>query len=202
MREFVYYSKKAVTAGNFIKDNLMKAGRMDIVCNFFIQALFVSNRIRKDIKLHMIFDGPPTPGVHLIFDSSKEMPVSKKDIAGLIKRMLYKCLKDSGKIIEVFPGCFVERKSFESLIKELDKKGKNIFVLDKKGKDIRDLAIRGNEVFVFGDHEGFPGKEKFLKSIEKISVGPRVLFASQVAVLVNNDMDRQEQYIKTDFSLM
>lgn len=27
MREFIYYSKNAVTAGNMIKDNLMRAGR-------------------------------------------------------------------------------------------------------------------------------------------------------------------------------
>ena len=27
MREFVYYSKSGVTAGNLIKDDLMKAGR-------------------------------------------------------------------------------------------------------------------------------------------------------------------------------
>ena len=32
MREFVYYSKHAVTTGNFQLDNLMKAGRMDIAC--------------------------------------------------------------------------------------------------------------------------------------------------------------------------
>jgi tRNA (pseudouridine54-N1)-methyltransferase len=190
MREFVYYSKNAVTAGNFIKDNLMKAGRIDIVCNVIIQTLFISNEMRKDVRLHLIFDGPPTPRVHLIFDSSKEIPISKKDIAGLIKRMLYKCPKDSGKIIEVFSGCFIERKSFESLIKELDKEGKNVFVLHGKGEDIRNLKIKGNEVFILGDQGGFSGKEKFLKNIEKISVGPRVLFASQVAVLINNEIDR------------
>ena len=43
MREFVYYSKNAVTAGNLIGDNLMKAGRMDIVCNVIISVFFDSN---------------------------------------------------------------------------------------------------------------------------------------------------------------
>jgi len=40
MREFVYYSKNAVTAGNLIKDDLMNAGRMDIVCNVIIFCFF------------------------------------------------------------------------------------------------------------------------------------------------------------------
>ena len=44
MREFVYYSAKAQTSGNF-KD-LMKAGRIDIVCNVIIQAFFLSHQMR------------------------------------------------------------------------------------------------------------------------------------------------------------
>lgn len=179
-----------MTAGNFIKDDLMKAGRMDIVCNVLIAGLFVSNNMRDDVKIHLIFDGPPNPPMHLILESNKEMPISKKDVAGLIKRMLYKCPKESGRIVEVFPGCSVEKKSFEALVKELDKDGKNVFVLHERGKDIRDLKLKGDEVFVLGDQDGFPGKEKFVKNIEKVSVGPKVLFASQVLVLINNEIDR------------
>ena len=147
-REFIYYSRSAVTAGNLIKDNLMKAGRIDIVCNVIIQTFFVSNAVRDDVKLHLIFDGPPTPGVHLIFESNPDAPVSKKDVAGLIKRMLYKCPKEKGKINEVFPGCFVERKGFEELVKELDKNGKDVLLLDKKGEDIRALKLKGNEAYM------------------------------------------------------
>lgn len=193
MREFIYYSKNAVTAGNLIKDNLMQAGRMDIVCNVIISAFFLSNNVREDVRLHLIFDGPPNPPMHLIFEYDKEMPISKKDIAGLIKRMLYKCPLEKGKINKVFPGCYIEKKSFEALIKELDENGKNIFLLEKKGKDIRDLKIEGNEVYIIGDQEGFPqDKDRLLKKIDKISVSPRILFASQVFVIVNNEIDRNE----------
>jgi tRNA (pseudouridine54-N1)-methyltransferase len=191
MREFIYYSANAVTAGNMIKDNLMQAGRMDIVLNVLISALFVSNAMRDDVKLHLIFDGPPSAPRHLILESNKDMPISKKDVAGLIKRMLYKC--DEKKTNEVFPGCFIEKKSFEALVKELDKEGKDVLLLDEGGKDIRDLKLKGNEVFILGDHDGFPkDKQRFLKTIDKISVGPRVLFASQVMVLIHNEIDRQE----------
>ena len=190
MREFIYYSKIAVTTGNFRLDNLMKAGRMDIVCNVIISAFFISNQMRDDVKLHLIFDGPPTPPRHLIFESNKDMPISKKDVAGLIKRMLYKCPKQG--IHKVFPGCFIEKKSFEALVKELNSKGKNIFLLDKKGQDIREAKLKGNEVFIIGDQGGFPKeKKKFLKKIDKISVGSRILFASQVITILHNEMDRQ-----------
>jgi tRNA pseudouridine-54 N-methylase len=112
MREFIYYSKNAVTAGNLIKDNLMKAGRMDIVCNVIIAILFISNKMREDIKLHLIFDGGPNNPRHLVFESNEEMPISKKDVAGLIKRMLYKSPDKEG-LKEIFPGASIEKKSFE-----------------------------------------------------------------------------------------
>ena len=193
MREFVYYSKNAVTAGNLIKDDLKKAGRMDIVCNVIISCFFLSNEMRKDVKLHLIFDGPPYAPRHLFFDSSKNLPISKKDIAGLIKRMLYKA-SDSEGLKEIYDGCYIEKKSFEHLIKELNEDGKNIFLLGEKGEDIRDLKIQGNEVYLIGDQDGFPKeKNKLLKRIDQVSVGPKVLFASQVFVLIHNEIDRAEK---------
>lgn len=191
MREFIYYSKNGVTAGNLIKDDLMKAGRLDIAINVLIQTFFISNETREDVKFHLILEGQPNPPVHILIEYDKDLPISKKDVAGLIKRMLYKCPKEKEKLLKIFPGCFVEKRSFESLVKTLDSEGKNIFLLDKKGKDIRKLKFNGNEVFILGDQEGFPKeKQKFLKKIDKISVSPKVLFASQVVTLVHNELDR------------
>ena len=191
MREFVYYSKNAVTAGNLIKDDLKKAGRLDIVCNFVVSVFFVSNAMRDDVRLHLIFDGGPNAPRHLVLESNEDMPISKKNVAGLIRRMLYKA-KDEEGLREIVPGCWVERKGFEVLLKELDKEGKDVLVLDGKGKDVRDVDLGKKPVFVIGDHEGFaPGMKKFLKRVDGVSVGPRVLFASQVAVLVHNEIDRK-----------
>ena len=190
MREFIYYSKSAVTAGNLIKDNLMKAGRMDIVCNVIISVFFVSNAMRDDVKLHLIFDGPPNAPRHLVLKSNKEMPISKKNVAGLIRKMLYKS-KDEEGLREIMPGCFIERKGFEKVVKELDKEGKDVLLLSGRGVDVRKLELK-NAVFIIGDHEGFPkDKAKFLKRIDKISVGPKVLFASQVITILHNEMDRK-----------
>jgi tRNA (pseudouridine54-N1)-methyltransferase len=192
-RELVYYSKSAVTAGNFIKDNLMEAGRMDIAINVLISAFFLSHDIRKDVKLHLIFDGPPNPPVHILIEYDPDLPISKKDVAGLIKRILYKCPNEKGKIVKALPGCFIEKKSFEALVNELNEQGKNVFLLDKKGEDIRDLKFKGNEVFILGDQDGFPDdKRHLLKRIDKITVSPKMLFASQVLTIVHNELDRWE----------
>lgn len=192
MREFIYYSKNAVTSGNLIKDDLKKAGRMDIVCNVILSVFFISNSMRDDIRLHLIFDGPPNQPRHLLIESNKVMPISKKDIAGLIKRMLYKA-EDKEGLKKIYPGCSIEKKSFERLIRELNENNKNIFLLDKKGQDLREFKFKGNEVFIIGDQDGFPKeKNKFLKRIDKISVSPKILFASQVITLIHNEIDIKE----------
>lgn len=192
MREFVYFSQSARTTGNFNLENLMQAGRMDIVCNVVIAAFFLSHGIRQDVKLHLIFNGPPDAPKHLLFQYHPEMPISKKDVAGLIRRMLFKYKK--GMQIEAFPGCFVEKKSFLHLIEQFEMEGKKIFLLEKRGGDIRNVEIPDNAVFVIGDHEGVPKQElKRVKGIvERISIGPLTYFASQTLVIINNEIDRRQ----------
>ena len=142
------------------------------------------------MEFHLIFDGPPKAPRHLVLESNKDMPISKKNVAGLIKKLLYKSPDKEG-LSEIVPGASIERKSFEHVIKDLDKEGKNVFLLEGRGSDIQTLDIKGNEVYVIGDHEGFPShKKRFLKNIDKISVGPKVLFASQVITILHNDIDR------------
>ena len=96
-----------------------------------------------------------------------------------------------GEKREVLPGCFVEKKTFPNLIKELTKKGIKCFTLDKKGKSIREIKIPKECAFIIGDQDGLPKKElKYIKDyLTPISVGPHVYFASQVVAVVNNELD-------------
>ena len=189
MRNFVYFSSEARTSGNFNVSELMKAGRMDIVMHVIINSFFLSHSLRDDVKLHLIFYGAPDPPKHIEIQVKPETKLSKKDVANLIKKILYKYRE--GKKTEVLPGCSIEKKSFLNVISELAKEGKKIFVLDKRGEDIRKVKIPEKSVFILGDHNGLPRKElKRLKKIaESISVGPRIYFASQIITILNNALD-------------
>jgi tRNA (pseudouridine54-N1)-methyltransferase len=197
MREFIYFSSKARTTGNF-GDDLMKAGRMDIACQIVIMAFFISHQIRKDVKLHLIFNGPPDAPKHIEMfpgkklDEDSESDISKKDVAGLIKKILYKY--KHGMKYEVMPGYFIEKKSFSNVVNEMIENGKEIFILDKKGEDIRQVEIGKDSVFILGDHDGIPKHEmKRLKKldIKRISVGDKMYFASQTMTIVQNELDRR-----------
>jgi tRNA pseudouridine-54 N-methylase len=189
MREFIYFSSKANTSGNFT--DLMKAGRMDIAIHFIINSFFLSNNLRDDVKLHLIFYGPPTPPRHITLVSNPDMPISKKDVAGLIRRMLFKYRPGENK--EIYPGCFIDNRNFFNVIEEKIKEGKRICILDKGGKDIEDADIDGNCVFIIGDQEGLPSKEikRLKETAEKIEIGKKVYFASHVVTIINYIMDRK-----------
>lgn len=192
MRHFLYFSAKAPTSGNFNLNNLMKAGRMDIVIHAIIAGFFLSNDFRKDVKMHLVFYGMPDPPKHIEMQITPDLKISKKDIGNLIKKILYKYKKGEKK--EVLPGCFIEKKSFLKVIEELYDNGGKIFLLDKRGNDIRKEKIPGDSVFILGDHEGLPKKElKRIKKIAtKISIGPKTYFSSHVIAVLNNEIDRQE----------
>jgi tRNA pseudouridine-54 N-methylase len=169
----------------------MKAGRMDIAIHFIINSLFLSNDYRGDVKIHLIFYGMPDPPKHIEIQIKEGLEISKKDIGNLIKKILYKYKE--GKRTEVFPGCFVEKKSFLHIIQELIDEGNEVFILEKDGEDIRKSKIPQDCVFILGDQEGFPDKElrRLKKSINSVSIGPKVYFASQTITIVNNELDRR-----------
>jgi tRNA (pseudouridine54-N1)-methyltransferase len=181
----------------------MKAGRMDIACQIAIMSFFISHHIRPNVKLHLIFNGPPDspkhlemfPGENINFaDIENRIDISKKDVAGLIKKMLYKYKK--GMKNEVAPGYFIEKKGFINIIKEFEEQGKNIFILDKKGEDLREVKTEDlkDSVFILGDQDGIPKEElKKLKNmnIQRVSVGNVMYFASQAMTIVQNELDRR-----------
>ena len=184
MREIIYFSRNARTSGNF--NDLMKAGRMDIVCHVIIMSFFVSNNIRENVKLHLFFYGAPDPPKHLEIMANRN--ISKKDVAGLIKRMLYKYKK--GRKIEAFENCFVEKNSLIKVVEELAKT-RNVYLLDRNGENIRETEIKEDPIFILGDHEGLPKKElkRISKNAIKISLGKVNYFSSQIITILNNELD-------------
>ncbi|MEK6928093.1 MAG: tRNA (pseudouridine(54)-N(1))-methyltransferase TrmY [Nanoarchaeota archaeon] len=203
MREFIYFSRTAPTSGSYIKEDLEKAGRLDIAIHSVIAAFFLSHKMREDVKLHLIFTGMPDPPKHLELKPILEgetgvdkIYLSKKNISGVIKRMLYKYKE--GEKREIYPGYWIEKKGFLEIIKELHSQGRQIFVMDPDGEDIRSVKMDENPIFIIGDHRGLPGKEyKRLKDLcTPISIGKRTYFASHTIAVINNEVDRREDGTK------
>ena len=193
MRHFIYFSKTATTSGKTLSKysdgGLMKAGRIDIAIHSFIQGVFLSHDFRKDVVFHFVFYGMPDPPKHIEIQVTKDLGLNKRNIAKIIQKLLYKYKE--GEKREVFPNCFIEKKSFLKVIEELRDEGNDVFILNRKGEDLRKVKISKDCVFILGDHEGFSKKEiKRLKEIVKpVSIGKKTYFASQTVAVVNNELD-------------
>lgn len=190
MRHFIYYSGTGVTSGKAMSQgNLMQAGRMDIAIHSFIQAVYLSKGFREDVKFHFVLYGMPDPPKHIEITVTEELELSKKDVAKILKKILYKFKE--GQKTEVLPNCFVEKKPLLKVISDLMEEDIEVFILDKKGESLREIEIPKNCAFLIGDHAGLPRKEsKRLKTmVEPVSVGPHMYFASQVVAVINNELD-------------
>lgn len=188
MRHFVLYSNYGKTNGKF--NDLVKAGRLDIVANSIIHAFFISNGLRAKIDFHVILNGPPDPPKHIQIISDLQTPWSKKDIGTLLRIALWKYKK--GKKVQALPGVYIEKKSFIDTVSELAEKHP-VYLLDMKGKNLDNCKIKKDSVFVLGDHLGIPRKEK--KAIkeyvtETISLGKIPYFSSQCITIINHHLDK------------
>ncbi|MEF1219429.1 tRNA (pseudouridine(54)-N(1))-methyltransferase TrmY, partial [Photobacterium damselae] len=67
-----------------------------------------------------------------------------------------------------------------------------LFLLDKKGTNFREQELEGDLCFLLTDH--IPMPKKTINSLKRlntlpISLGPKMLFASQCIVLIQNELD-------------
>ena len=193
MREFILFSR-GVTK-EFKLNDLPNAGRMDLIARCISTAIFLSYSLRKDVKFHVVLNGPPSPPLTVTFFTNelKNVYPDERNIASHIN-IAIKNFIIGKKNSEA--GIYVEKKSFEEVVKEeIEKYGNdNIFYLNLEGEDIRSIKMKSDSVFILGDNKGIPKKEEsFLlrNKIRKVSVGRIEYLSSQVITIVNYEMDRE-----------
>ncbi|MBS3107721.1 tRNA (pseudouridine(54)-N(1))-methyltransferase TrmY [Candidatus Woesearchaeota archaeon] len=190
MREFILRALKAKTKGFNVND-LVNAGRMDIVARCVSNALFVAGDVRKDVVFHAVLEGADDPPRTITFIGAevRGLDYDEKSIACKINEALVKgkqLKREEFLVLE--PGIKISKLSFESLIRER----KNVFYLHSKGEKISDFKFSENVVFVFGDYIGMPRKtEGLLDRIGaiRISLGKKELFAASCVTIVNYELD-------------
>lgn len=185
MREFLLYSRKGRTAGDFT--TLRGAGRLDTVYQCILMALFRSHGMRRNTRFHAILHGPPDPPLHLVVDGSELRNVRVDELTWT--HILRKVLGRGSH-----PGITVDRMTFQQLLRERTETGSDTYVLEEKGAHIREAKIGESPLFILGDHIGLPKKDEryVLRYGTKLSLGKgRYLAASCVAIL-NYELDLRD----------
>ena len=166
MREFIYYSETT--------------DRLDIAARTIVSAFFLSYKVRTDVKLHIFF-GDKHLEFKPVFDGAEKIYLDKNNVKEVLQKMLEAYKEER---TEVFPGYWIERKSFQEVVEGL-RNEKQLILMYQEGEDIRKTNIE-NAVFVLGDQKGLPE----IKG-KKASVGPEEYFTSQVVTLIHNELDRK-----------
>ena len=181
MREFILFSRTGRTDGNF--ESLREAGRLDVVYQCILLALFRSHSIRRDVVFHVILNGPPRPPIHLTVDGRelRDVRVDERTWQEILRKVL-----SGGE----HPGISIKKGSFQELVKT---KGK-VYVLEETGQNIEKIEFEENPIFILGDHVGLPKKDESfaLRYGSKISLGKKPYLAASCVDIINYLLDRKE----------
>ncbi len=181
MREFILFSRTGRTDSRF--HSLREAGRLDVVYQSILMALFRSHALRRDVVFHAILGGPPAPPLELVVDGDKlsDARTDERTWEDILRKVL------SGRH---HPGVHAKKNSLQQLVKEK----KNIFVLEESGESIRTIDLGEDPVFVLGDQVGLPKKDEefVLRYGKKVSIGEKAYLASACICIINYILDLRE----------
>jgi tRNA (pseudouridine54-N1)-methyltransferase len=208
MRVFILRCRKASANVYKFEENIGAGSYLEIAAQCLGNSLFVSKDMRCDVRVHIVFEAGPEAPKTLTFDSKDLFYMGgfhEKALLAVIKKGLSTRASvpdisdsfgskpgDFGVMIE--SGFYAARLSFEKLVRYYLPVCP-VYHLSPGGQDIQTLSCETDSCYIFTDHIGMAKKsEKLLKrlDVKKISLGPKMLFASHCVVIINNHLDRKE----------
>ena len=196
MRTFVIRARKGTVLASKVFSQVGTGEHFEIVAHILANAFYVSNGMRSDVEVYVVLDSTPDFPRTLKFSSNTGLSFPgfhEHAILGVVASALERgCKVAKGQILTIEPGIEMCGFGFDTLMKGLQE-SRPIYLLDKKGDDIRSLNFEGSGVFVLSDHLSMPknsikGLER--RGLTKMSLGRKMLFASQCVVLIHNELDR------------
>ena len=197
MRTFVLRARAAPTDSQKLLASVGKEAHTEILAHTLMNAIFVAQSHRADVVVHLVLESTQDFSRAIRFDAN-----AMHDIGGFDERALLgkianalDCSRGMGKEESrpVETGVTVRTLSFERLVQELAV-DHPLFVMDRKGTPIRAQVFDESPCFLLTDH--IPMPKKTFHSLErlgakKISLGSKMLFASQCVVLIHHELDQR-----------
>ena len=197
MRTFVLRARAAPTDSQALLASIGQAAHPEILAHTLMNAIFVAQSHRPDVTVHLVLESTRDFSRAIRFDADAMHDIGGFDeraLLGKIARALDASRgmgKDETRPVE--SGVTVSTTSFERLVQALAE-DHQLFVMDRKGTPIREQAFDGNPGVLLTDH--IPMPKKTFNSLErlgakKITLGSRMLFASQCVVLIHHALDER-----------
>lgn len=195
MRAFVIRARSAPTDSQQFLAAVGREAHTEILAHTLMNAIFVAQSHRDDVVVHLVLESTADYSRTISFEAEQLGATGGFHEQALLTKIAaaLDCSKGMTKEQQrqLEPGIVVRTVSFEKLVQQLAQEYQ-LFVMDKKGTPIRQQPFEGNVCFLLTDHIPMPKKSfNSLKRLgaEKISLGPKMLFASQCVVLIHNELD-------------
>jgi tRNA (pseudouridine54-N1)-methyltransferase len=197
MRTFVLRARAAPTDSKRLLASVGGEAHTEILAHTLMNAIFVAQSHRADVVVYLVLESTADFSRTIRFEAN-----AMHDIGGFDERALLgkvaKALdasvgmgKEETRPVE--SGVTVRTVAFERLVQELAEVHQ-LFVMDRKGTSIREQVFEGKPCFLLTDHIPMP-KNTFhtLERLgaKKITLGAKMLFASQCVVLIHHALDER-----------
>jgi tRNA (pseudouridine54-N1)-methyltransferase len=198
MRRFLILAHRIPTGGQFTLNDLAGgAGRMDEVARAVSTAFTLSNDLRRDTEVTVLFVADPPPKarrIDLVGARLRYLNPDERSTAALLKNALVRSA-DFPRPFESSPGLTVAATDpFTDLRAFLAQP--NAVWLSEDGRPIEEWPSPGGQVaaVVSDPYDPTPEERELLlaSGVPRLSVGPRSLRTSQVVDLVHHELDLRE----------
>lgn len=197
MRTFVLRARAAPTDSQKLLASIGKEAHAEILAHTLMNAVFVAQSHRADVRVYLVLESTQDFSRTICFDVNAMHEIGGFDERALLGKVA-KALdasrgmgKEETRTVE--SGVTVRTLSFERLVQELAQDNQ-LFVMDRKGTSIREQTFEANPCFLLTDHIPMP-KNTFhtLERLgtKKLSLGSKMLFASQCVVLLHHELDQR-----------
>ena len=197
MRTFVLRARAAPTDSKKLLAAVGQEAHTEILAHTLMNAIFVAQSHRADVVVYLVLESTSDFSRTIRFEANDLHDIGGFDERALLSKVA-KALDASGGMGKdetrpVESGVTVRTVAFERLVQELAA-DHQLFVMDRKGTSIREQAFEGNPCFVLTDH--IPMPKKTFHSLDrlgakKITLGSKMLFASQCVVLIHHELDER-----------
>ena len=197
MRTFVLRARAAPTDSTRLLASVGQEAHTEVLAHTLMNAIFVAQSHRPDVVVYLVLESTTDFSRTLRFDINEMHEIGGFDERSLLAKVAKGLDASRGMGKEetrpVESGVSVRTLSFERLVQELAV-DHQLFMMDPKGASIRTQVFEDNPCFLLTDH--IPMPKKVLPSLErmgakKISLGAKMLFASQCVVLIHHAMDER-----------
>jgi tRNA (pseudouridine54-N1)-methyltransferase len=196
-RELLLLVHRVPTDGNFTLNDLAgSGGRMDEVARVLSTALTVSNGLRRDVRVTLLFRAPePSAERRIVVEGARVRYLNpdERSTAALLKNALVRSVLAEAPV-ESSPGLTVDRRpALPELAAFLDRPG--ALWLDEAGDPLPEAGLAPPVAAVLADPSGPAEDERALleaRAVPRRRIGPVSLRSSQVVDVLWNALDRGE----------